>query len=129
MTLSDLLLMLQQLGGAQNPGTQQSPNFAANQVGGQGVLGQGLTAQQQQMQQMLAGQQPQTLGAMAQQPMAQVPPQPQIRQGFTLLNPSDWTPQEHALFQALHGIKKQQSFTDQLKALLSGAMGSAQANQ
>jgi hypothetical protein len=115
MNLQDILQLFMMQQAQQQPPT--NPSYAAQQVAGQGVLGQGLQNQAQQMDQTMGAQQPspgpQTLGE-----MAQVPPSPKIREGFTLLDPKDWTPEERSLFRAMHNIQPPPTMGQQGQAML-----------
>lgn len=109
-----------------------SPFFDPRQVAGGGILGQGLLSQQQAIDAASSAPPATTLGAMASGDMAQVPPPPKIRPGFQLLDPKDWTPEEHALFRQMHNIQPPPTIWQQLMDLASryGGMGqSAQAQQ
>jgi hypothetical protein len=113
MTLQDLMQLL----GIQ----QQSPFYNAQQVGGQGVLGQGLAQQQQAIDAASSGQPQQAQPPQAPQaPLPPTPPQSRIRQGFQLLNPEDWTPEERALFRRMHNIQQPQSGWSTIADLFSG---------
>ncbi len=106
-----------------------SPFFDPRQVAGQGILGQGLQGQAQQLGPgLLGGAQPAPApqaAAMTAPPVPTQPP-PKVRQGFTLLDPKDWTPEEHALYRQAHDIQQTHgpSIWDQLKEALSGMSGS-----
>lgn len=102
-----------------------SPFYDPQQVAGGGILGQGLIGQQQAIDTASAGQPPTTLGAMASGQMAQVPAPPKVRPGFQLLDPKDWTPQEHQLFRQMHNIQPPPGLWQQLLELASkyGGMG------
>jgi hypothetical protein len=123
MNLQDILQLFMMQQAQQQP--PANPSYAAQQVAGQGVLGQGLQNQAQQIDQMTGGQPapPQTLGEMAaQQPMAQVPPSPKVRQGWQNLDPRDMTPEELALFQAMHNIQPPPTAMQQSQAMLKQIM-------
>jgi hypothetical protein len=99
-------------------------------LGSQGVLGQGLTGQAQQIDQASSGA-PAAPPAPVQPPPSggdQLPP-PMPPQGirpwaFTHLDPKDWTPEETAAFNQAHGIEPHQSQLAQLLHMLLNAGGS-----
>lgn len=135
-------LLMQYMGGAQQgmpPGPSSPMQANPQQLGSQGVLGQGLAAQAQQIDQASGGQppppaQPQAPPSQSGPPptqLAPMQPSPNIRPwAFTHLDPKDWTAEEHALFQAQHGINQHQPSQPLQQYLLSlMGIGSIAANQ
>lgn len=100
-----------------NGSGKQSPFYDAKQVAGQGVLGQALVRQAAQMDSPAAGLLAAPGGALTDAPVPTLPP-PKIRQGFTLLDPKDWTPEETKLFNAQHDIKPPIGLLGDLKRAL-----------